>query len=232
MSDTTSNITEKPFWLRPPWIVLFDLIKLRRLRPWDVNLAQILTSFILEMKRQGYIDFTASGVALLSSATIYRMKSELILKLQEPPRLPRERTVDFIPPPIPIPFRYEYTTTTLDDLITALEGPLKIEPNALSTQYEVTELVSPPPILEELDAFLTEIDQHIDELNEKIQELLEEEASIPFSLLTIGLDRLDLIRTFLMLLFLVSDRKIDLIQDEEFGEILIGPPSGGSEELE
>jgi segregation and condensation protein A len=232
VSDPTTALSEKPFWLRPPWIVLFDLIKLRRLRPWDVNLAHILNSFILEMKRQGYIDFTASGVALLSSATIYRMKSELILKLQEPPRPPRERIVDFVPPPIPVPFRYEYTTTTLDDLITALEGPLKIEPSALTTQHEVSELVSPPPILEELDVFLTEIDQHIEELNEKIQDILGDETSIPFSSLTAGLDRLDLIRTFLMLLFLVSDRKIDLTQDEEFGEILITSPSGGSEELE
>lgn len=218
--------------MRPPWIVLFDLIKLRKLRPWDVNLAQILDSFVREMKKQGYIDFTASGVALLSSATIFRMKSEYILRLQEPPRPPRERIADFVPPPLPIPLRYEYTTTTLDDLITALAGPLQIESVALSAQREVDVLDSPASILENLDAFLTEIDQHIEKLDRRIQRILEEEESVSFSRLTVGLGRLDLIRTFLMLLFLVTDRKIDLIQEEEFGEILITLPSGGSEELE
>ncbi len=224
MSDSTSSLTEKPFWLRPPWIVLFDLIRLRRLKPWDVNLGRILNSFLLEMKRQGYIDFTASGIALLSSATIYRMKSELILKLQEPPKPPKERTVDFVPPAIQMPFRYEYTTTNLDDLLQALEEAIKAESVALSSEYGVAELVSPPPLLEELDVFLTEIDQHTEKLYERIQYLMGEETGITFSSLTAGLERFDIVRTFLMLLFLVTDHKIDLAQEEEFGEILITIP--------
>lgn len=230
MSDSTSTLKEKPFWLRPPWIVLFDLIKLRRLKPWDVNLARILNSFLLEMKRQGYIDFTASGIALLSSATIYRMKSELILKLQEPPKPPKERTVDFIPPPIQMPFRYEYTTTNLDDLLHALEEAIRAESTNLSPEYGVAELVSPPPILEELDTFLTEIDQRTEKLYERIQNLLDEDIQITFSSLISGLERFDLVRTFLILLFLATDHKIDLVQEEEFGEILITLPSGGPRE--
>lgn len=230
MSDSTSTLKEKPFWLRPPWIVLFDLIKLRRLKPWDVNLARILNSFLLEMKRQGYIDFTASGIALLSSATIYRMKSELILKLQEPPKPPKERTVDFIPPPIQMPFRYEYTTTNLDDLLHALEEAIRAESTTLSPEYGVAELVSPPPILEELDTFLTEIDQRTEKLYERIQDLLDEDMQITFSSLISGLERFDLVRTFLILLFLATDHKIDLVQEEEFGEILITLPSGGPRE--
>jgi segregation and condensation protein A len=184
------------------------------------------------MKKMGYVDFTASGVALLSSSTIYRMKSELILKLEEPPELPRERIVDFVPPPIQMPFRYEYTTTTLDDLLRVLEGALKGEPKALLEQNQIAELVSAPLILEGLDSFLVEIDQHVEKLYEKIRGLLEEETPIAFSSLIEGLKRLDIIRTFLMLLFLATDHKIDLIQEEEFGEILITLPSGGSEEIE
>lgn len=232
MSNSIRDLPEKPFWLRPPWIVLFDLIRLQHLRPWDVNLAHILNSFLVEMKKIGYIDFTASGVALLSSAMIYRMKSELILKLEEPPESPRERIVDFVPPPIQMPFRYEYTTTTLDDLLRALEGALKLEPRVLLEKSQIAELISVPPILEDLDSFLVEIDQHLEKLYEKIQVFLEKETPVTFSSLAKGLNRLDVIRTFLMLLFLATDHKIDLIQDEEFGEILITLPSGGSEEIE
>ena len=118
---------EKPFWLKPPWMILFDLMKLHRVRPWDVNLSYLLTSLIGEIGKRGYIDFKASGVALLSSATIYRMKSELILELQEPPKPPEERPVEFLPPPIQLPYRFEYTSTTVDNLIEALEEALKSE---------------------------------------------------------------------------------------------------------
>jgi len=231
LSDSNSGSLEKPFWLDPPWIVLFDLIRLSRLKPWDVNLAYILKSFMVEMKKRGEIDFTASGLALLSSATIYRMKSELILKLQEPPPTPkREDIVDFIPPPIQIPFRYEYTTTTLDDLLHSLEEALKVDRGDNPTDYGVAEMPS-PPMLEELDIFLTEIDKNLEELHDNIKVLLEEKKDVTFSSLVYGLNRLETVRIFLMLLFLVSDRRINLAQEEEFGEIIITLPPGGSENL-
>ena len=53
------DITEKPFWLRPPYMILFDLLKLHRIKPWDVNISYILNAFLAEMKKQGFIDFSA-----------------------------------------------------------------------------------------------------------------------------------------------------------------------------
>ncbi|MDH7477877.1 MAG: hypothetical protein QHH17_05800, partial [Candidatus Bathyarchaeota archaeon] len=76
---------KKPFYLRPPWNILFDFHKLERLTPWHINIAYLLTSFLEEMEKSGQIDFRASGVALDSSALIYLMKSKLLLKLEEPP---------------------------------------------------------------------------------------------------------------------------------------------------
>ena len=92
----------KPFYLRPPWNVLFDVQRLEKVNPWDVSISFLLVSFIEEMDRMAEIDFRASGVALDSSATIYLMKSKLLLKLEEPPAsvLPK---VDFIPPPLILP---------------------------------------------------------------------------------------------------------------------------------
>jgi len=95
-----AKVSEKPFWLRPPWAVLFDLIRLQKVRPWDVNLNHLLTTLTGEMRKRGYVDFTASGIALFSSSVIYRMKSELILKLEEPPKPPVERPIEFLPPPL------------------------------------------------------------------------------------------------------------------------------------
>ena len=90
---------KKPFYMRPPWNILFEFRKLEKLTPWNINIAYLLTSFLEEMKKTGQVDFRASGVALDSSALIYLMKSKLLLKLQEPPPPPKPPK-DFLPPPL------------------------------------------------------------------------------------------------------------------------------------
>src|SRR5207247_8168194 len=76
------------YWLKQPYSVLFDLLHLHRVKPWDVHLAELLTGLMGEMRGRGYIDFSVSGTALLTSAVLLRMKSELFLKLEEPPKPP------------------------------------------------------------------------------------------------------------------------------------------------
>jgi len=91
---------EKPFYLRPPWDVLFALHRLQELEPWEVKLHALLPSLLREMERRGRIDFKASGVALHSSATIYLMKSTLLLK---PEAEPREEPRDVVPRQLSFP---------------------------------------------------------------------------------------------------------------------------------
>jgi chromatin segregation and condensation protein Rec8/ScpA/Scc1 (kleisin family) len=208
---------EKPYWLRPPWVVLFDLIRLHQVRPWEVNLVYLLATLIGEMKKKGQIDFTASGIALLSSATIYRMKSELILELQKPPTPPPSKRPEFIPPPIQIPFRYEYSMTNVDSLIEALDDTLKN--GSMELQPRLIPIITAPPIIKEIDDFLVDIEKKIEDLDYKISQLGD--RNIPLSALTTGLERLASIRTFLLVLFLACREHIELRQDEDFGEIYI-----------
>ena len=210
--------TEKPFWLRPPWAVLFDLIKLQRVRPWDVNLSYLLTTLTGEMKRKGYIDFPAAGVALFSSATIYRMKSELILQLQEPPTSTNERPIEVIPPPIKLPFRYEYMSTTIDNLIQALDEALKSE-NFVDLHPGIIPLTPAPPLVQEVDEFMVDIENKIEKMYQNISQIREE--VVPLSKLIARLKRLEAIRVFILILFLACRGKIQLWQDENFGEIYV-----------
>ena len=209
---------EKPFWLRPPWAVLFDLIKLQRVRPWDVDLGYLLTTLIGEMKGRGYIDFTASGIALLSSATIYRMKSELILELQEPPALPPEKVVEFIPPPIQPPFRYEYTMTTVDSLLKALDEALKAE-DYIELQPKLIPITPAPPAIQEIDEFMVDIENKLEDMFQLLSRFGDDVISL--SRLTAGFKRLEAIRAFILILFLACRDKIQLWQDEDFGEIYL-----------
>lgn len=209
--------SEKPFWLRPPWAVLFDLIRLQRVRPWDVNLSYLLTTLIGEMRRKGYIDFSAAGIALFSSATIYRMKSELVLELQEPPTPPSEKPAEFIPPPIQLPFRYEYTSTTVDNLLQALDEALKNE--NLELHPRLIPITPALPVVQEVDEFMVDIEGKIEKMYQNISQFKDETISL--SKLTAGLKRLEAIRVFLLILFLACRGKIQLWQEENFGEIYI-----------
>ena len=226
MSEKALDQIEKPFWLKPPWAVLFDLIRLQKVRPWDVNLNYLLTTLLGEMRKRGYIDFTASGIALLSSATIYRMKSELILELQEPPKPPVERPVEFIPPPIQLPFRYEYASTTIENIVKALEDALKSE-TVVQLQPKLTPITPAPPMLQEIDDFMVGIEERIEEMYNRIVALAPQ-GKIPLSDLDDSLSRLESIRIFILLLFLACNGRIQLWQEEEFGEIYVGLPDRGS----
>jgi segregation and condensation protein A len=209
---------EKPFWLRPPLAVLFDLVKLQRIKPWNVNLSYLLSALTREIMKKGQIDFNASGVALLSSATIYRMKSELILELQEPPQIPEETLTEFVPPSIPLPFRYEFTTTTVDNLVQALEDALQKE-SYIEPPPRLTPIVPAPPVIQEIDEFWIDIDNKIDGLYQQLAQ--NKNKIIALSELTNGAKKLEIIRIFLLLLFLACRGKILLWQDEDCGEIFV-----------
>ncbi len=210
---------KKPFWQYPPFIVLFDLLRLHRIKPWDVNIPFLLDSFLEKMKDQGYIDFYASGIALLSSATIHRAKSELILKMEEPPRPPQPRPDVSVPPPIPMPIRFQYTSTTIKDVLKSLEEVLS--KNLESSPTLAKQILESYPIAEQLDEFLVNVEEHISEFYKILKTQAKSSKLISFIEITKDSSNLERVRKFVYLLFLASEKKIDLDQENEFGDIKI-----------
>jgi segregation and condensation protein A len=215
------DITEKPFWLRPPYMILFDLLRLHRIKPWDVNITYILNAFLAEMKKQGFIDFSASGTALLSSSMIHRMKSELVLKMEEPPRPPIVRPNEEVPPPLPFPIRFEYTSTSIEQVLSVLEEVLKRESVALADRKS---LLSPPEILEQMDEFLANIEKNIEVFYASLLRKVTATPMLSFIQLTKGSTLVEAVRVFIMLLFLVMQNRVSLSQTEDGGDITISLP--------
>jgi chromatin segregation and condensation protein Rec8/ScpA/Scc1 (kleisin family) len=212
---------KKPFYLRPPWNILFEFHKLEKLSPWNINIAYLLTTFLEEMEKTGQVDFRASGVALDSSAFIYLMKSKLLLRLQEPPP-PSKPSRDFVPPPLFLPLRHELTATTIRHLLEVLDEVLKSEmllkPSRIQTEPI---LPSPSEILPQMDYYLVEIELQMERLYEKLCGIVKGAGIIQFSTLIREMTKLEAIRTFILLLFLAQNEKIGLWQDEETEEIYI-----------
>ena len=211
----------RPFYLRPPLNILFEINKLEKLTPWNVNIAYLLNSFLKEMDRVGKVDFRASGVALDSSALIYLMKSKLLLSLQEPPALPKTPT-DFVPPPLFLPLRRELTSTTIRQLLEVLDDILKGE-KLINIDKVVSQPVLPAvsDILPQFDPFLDELETQMAKLYERLHEMVKGSGIIDFSTLTKGNKRMEAIRTFIILLFLAQEGKVSLWQNEETEELYI-----------
>jgi segregation and condensation protein A len=215
----------RPFYLRPPWNILFEISKLEKLTPWNVNIAYLLRSFLSEMEKSGpeKVDFRASGVALDSSALIYLMKSKLLLTLQEPPaQLPRVPT-DFIPPPLFLPLRHELTSTTIQHLLAVLDDVLKGE-KLLNLTHVVEQhpiLPAVTDLLPKFDRFIAELEFEVDKLYALLIERTGGQGIIDFTTLTKGLTRIEALRIFIYLLFLAQDGMVSLWQNEETEELYI-----------
>jgi len=216
-----SAAIKKPFYLRPPWNILFEFQRLEKLTPWNINIAYLLTSFLEEMEKTGLVDFRASGVALDSSALIYLMKSKLLLELEEPPPQPKPPK-DFLTPPLFLPLRHELTSTTIQHLLEVLDDVLKGE-KLVRLQKAVSESIFPTAseILPQLDLYLMEIELQMEELYASLSQKVKGTGIIQFSTLVKGMERLEAIRTFIVLLFLAQDARINLWQDEESEEVYI-----------
>ncbi len=208
----------KPFWLRPPYLILFDLLRLHRVKPWDVDIANLLNTFMAEMKKNGYIDFSASGTALLSSSVVHRMKSELVLKMEEPPKLPIPRPNEEVPPPLPFPIRFEYTSTSVVEILRTLQDVLESEKAMLAKKPFV---LSPPSVFEQFDVFLANIEENIENFYAKLIKLSIREVPLSFRELIKGQTLLEAVRVFIMLLFLANQKKILLTQDEQATDLYV-----------
>lgn len=226
MSSTASTTpTRRPFYLRPPWNILFEISKLEKLTPWNVNIAYLLRSFLLEMEKNSpeKVDFRASGVALDSSALIYLMKSKLLLTLQEPPLPPPKIPTDFVPPPLFLPLRHELTSTTIQHLLEVLDDVLKGEKllNLTHTVEQHPILPAVTDLLPKFDRFIAELEFEVDKLYAIIIEKTGGQGIIDFTTLSKGATRIEALRMFIYLLFLAQDGLVSLWQNEETEELYI-----------
>lgn len=207
---------DKPFYLREPWDILFKDSKLDKTSPWSIDLVNLLNSLLDEMSRVG-IDYRIAGTAINSSVLIYLKKAELLLKMEEPPKRSEDKPDFYIPPPLSLPFRFEFTTTSMSDLITALERALTEERKAIIPKLPTLPVI---PDFLDMEEYLLEIEDHSKNLYEKILQMDRSEINF-FDLLNPEYKSLDIVRLFMMLLFLGQREKIDLSQDEDETSILI-----------
>ena len=213
--------------------LLYDLIKKEQMNPWDINISMLTKRYIETIKNLKELDFRISGKVLLAAAILLKMKSNRLLNedLSEFDRLLTESEEELIdeldleehvsyeegekPPLIPRTPQPRKRKVSIFDLVGALEKALEVKQRRV--------LNSIPPMDIKVPKKTRDMSQIIMEVYIKIKSFfsINKQNKITFSQLVPSNTKEDKIYTFIPLLHLTTQRKVDLKQKEHFGEIEI-----------
>lgn len=214
-----------------------ELIKKGEMDPWDVDISWLAQEYLKELKKMQEMNFFVSGKMILASAILLKLKSEKLLiegiatldQIMFPPD-DLDMMDDFIPndqkklnfqgdPKLTIKTpQARKKRVCITDLIEALEKALEVNTRRLLRREEFdkvpTDLIIPEKKVD--------ISKLIEQVYNLIQVRFKQSEIITFtSLLTEKPDKEEIISTILPLLHLDTLEKIDLEQQEHFGEINI-----------
>jgi segregation and condensation protein A len=159
-------------------------------------------------------------VAILTSTLIHRLKVESIFRLEKIANKDQqgvsEREKEFIEmAPIPeisnltLPFRKELSyPVSLEDLISILETMITDLTNPVVKR---TSLNLEPVEVIDFQHYLIKFEKIIEEFENRIMNRLEYERELNFNEMMIGLDRIDIARYFIAMLYLSMKDKIEII---------------------
>ncbi|MBW2972154.1 segregation/condensation protein A [Candidatus Woesearchaeota archaeon] len=220
--------------------ILIELIKTEQMDPWDINLSKLSKMYIKTLKKLKEMNLQLSGKVLLAAAILLRIKSSRLVgdDLMEFDRLlasgdssddlySDENFVEGelgsigvkidgkdlrLIPKTPQPRKRK---VSVYDLIDALAIALNVRRRRVLNQIQTRTMDMPEKKID--------ISQLMDDLYNDVVGYLNQEQSgkMAFSELVPGDSKQDKIYTFVPLLHLTNARKVDLEQQQHFGEIWV-----------
>ncbi|NJE02627.1 ScpA family protein [Thermococcus sp. MV11] len=205
-----------------PVDILLQLVQMGKVDPWNIDIVDLTEKYIERLREMKELDLRVSARAILAASILVRMKSEALLHADEEEEEERKEErlhveVEPLAPPLRRVERYYTFDDLLDALMDALEEAEKRKPRK-KKKVEIEEEVFV------VDDFRVDIEKHVYRLHEIVVEMYRETGEpIKFWDLVFDPTPKIIARTFLYLLFLSNMGKVDLIQEEPFGEILVVP---------
>ena len=205
---------------KEPLNILVNPDLMRRQKPWKIDIAYLLNLFLSFIAKLETLDLRLCGSAALSLALIYRLKVEALFLSERMSEEKRPIDLGEIPFILSMPIRYELHTTSVEDLIAALQR--LVEEITTRTEPERPKLVSREPLVE-IDQFINRLRESLEPFKASLLEMLKN-GPILFSALVKDKSVVDAARIFIFLLFLASDGIVFLEQLEE--DLLITGATG------
>ncbi len=205
--------------LDQPFQILLELVQTHKLDPWDVDIEKLTNILIQRIREMQKLDLRVSGRTLLSAAILLHMKSRHLTGdgYSFEAKEEFDDGIDLDLPelgPLMIIQRCP-RKITLEEIITTLQETLREIPTRKPKPRK-----KPEKIVHTLNEYQINIDEYLEKFYENIKKLA---ANGPIGLIKLlsKRTRIELARTLLMALFLHTQGKINLQQDEPFSEIYI-----------
>ena len=218
--------------------IIYDLVRREGMDPWDIDVSEIAQKFLEMLKKLREMDFRISGKVVLAAALLLKIKSNrlvdeditaldsLMSSVDDPESLLDELPADGAPveageapklnPRTPQPRKRK---VSVDDLIQALEKALEVEVRRPPVYVQPKARIHVPAkavdVAELINDVYVRVENYYSSQGEPISQILT------FSQLVPSDSKDDKVFTFIPLLHLENQRKVDMAQKVHFGEIQI-----------
>ncbi|MEM4244756.1 MAG: segregation/condensation protein A [Candidatus Nanoarchaeia archaeon] len=215
--------------------IIYDLIRTEQMDPWDIDVSLLAQKYIETVNKLQEMNFFISGKVLLASALLLKIKSHKLMEediagfdsylfntgeeelslgdLDEIQRLSRDQLPKLT---IKTP-QARKRKVNLQDLMNALQKALEVNQRRVIRRIREEKLFNPPQIPERK----IEISKLIKDLYEKIMSFFHKQETVTFTKLVPSERKEDKIMTLIPLLHLDTQGRINMVQNEPFGEIEI-----------
>ena len=222
--------------------LLFELVETHQMNPWDIDVSMLSKKFIETLKKLKEMDFRISGKVVLASAILLKMKSTKFVSEDinafdyilhstnngeagvlddgdmsfiedySPGQTKLDNWIPQIYPRTPQPRKRK---VSIYDLVNALEKALEVK-NRRVTKTDTAPVVRIPVEHRDISLVIKDVYEYIlGHFSENEQKLIFEKM-IPENA-----SKDDKVMTFIPLLHLRNQHKVDLLQDTHFGDIEI-----------
>jgi segregation and condensation protein A len=218
--------------------IIYDLVKQEKMDPWDIDVSKLSRKYLDFIKKLKEFDFSISGKVLLAAALLLKIKSKRLVgddmdefdrlmagteideaefyeglegEYRNAQQIPEEEMLKLIPR-TPQPRQRK---VSVYDLVGALEKALEVKKRRI--------MRSIPELQVELPERTTDITIVIKQIYKNVLNFFTANRGekLTFSKLIPSDTKEDKIRAFVPLLHLSNQRKVDLEQELNFGEIEI-----------
>jgi len=213
--------------------IIYELVRKEEMDPWDIDVSLLTKKYIEMLKKLKELNFRISGRILLAAAVLLKIKSkrlvgadidefdklfsqsegsdELFYEDDESYIETKQEEVPSLIPKTPQPRKRK---VSIYDLVDALQKALEVKERKI--------MRSIPKAKMEIPEKSKDISLVIKEVYLKIKKFfLKGNRRITFTSLVLSDSKKEKIHTFVPLLHLTNQGKIDLLQFEHFGEIEI-----------
>jgi len=214
-------ILEKQNWEE----VIYYIVSIEQLDPWNIDLIKLTESFLVYMNRVEELDFRIPAKIVFVAAVLLRLKSDYLSIFEE------EETIEDVAKTVPfadlgidpnliqlgLPMkRMPKRQVTLDELMVALKKAMAVKERRTERrslwQAQLRAQITEEDITKRIESLMEEIDGLMGKLKKD---------KLEFSMIVEKWDKEQIIDHFIPLLHLEQDQKIKTEQEDFFKEIWI-----------